>query len=316
MKKVASSVLTGLMAGGGLAVLVALLAPATAAHAAVDCTAASDLYAVSGTTTLGVQPVTIWGYNTTGGAATAPGGPTLCVNQGATVTVTLHNTLGQDTALLFQGQSMVPDRTGAAPGGTKVYTFTATKPGTYLYEAGLVPNGEHQVAMGRYGALIVRPATAGQAYDAATTAYNDEAVLVLSEIDPALNNRTVAQGGPATFDMRKYAPRYFLINGKAYPNTDPIPATAGNKVLLRYVNAGIQYHSMGVLGADQSVIALDGSPLNLARRYVAETFGPGQTTDAIVTAPTATTAGKLAIYDASLLLHNRTWPAPAECSPS
>ncbi len=31
------------------------------------------------------------------------------------------------------------------------------------------------------------PATAGQAYDAASTAYDDEAVLVMSEIDPALN---------------------------------------------------------------------------------------------------------------------------------
>ena len=234
MKKVASSLLTGLLAGGGLAVLVALLAPATAAHAAtVACTAPGNLYAVSGSTTLGVQSVRVWGYNTTGAPATAPGGPTLCVNAGDTVTVTLHNALTdasdnpvtENTALLFQGQEMIPDRTGAAPGATKLYKFTASKPGTYLYEAGLVPNAQHQVAMGLYGALIVRPATAGQAYDDTTTAYDDEAVLVLSEIDPALNNRTVAQGGPATFDMRKYAPRYSLINGKAHPNTDPIPAT-------------------------------------------------------------------------------------------
>ena len=42
--------------------------------------------------------------------------------------------------------------------------------------------------MGLYGALVVRPATAGQAYDDAATAFDDEAVLVLSEIDPALNN--------------------------------------------------------------------------------------------------------------------------------
>ncbi|MEB0014969.1 multicopper oxidase domain-containing protein, partial [Glaciimonas sp. Cout2] len=81
---------------------------------------------------------------------------------------------------------MVPDRVGAAPGASTSYTFTASRPGTYLYEAGLVPNGQHQVAMGLYGALIVRPAISGQAYDA-TTAFDDEAVLVISEIDPALN---------------------------------------------------------------------------------------------------------------------------------
>ncbi|WBM79247.1 multicopper oxidase family protein [Cryobacterium breve] len=303
MKKTVSALATGLLAGGGLAVLVALLAPATAAQAAsVACTAPGDLYAASGSTTLGTQAVTVWGYSTTAGAGvTQPGGPTLCVNAGETVTVTLHNQLPENTALLFQGQQMVPDRTGAAPGATTTYTFTASRPGTYLYEAGLVPNGQHQVAMGLYGALIVRPATPGQAYDA-TTAFDDEAVLVLSEIDPALNNAA----SPAAFDMRKYAPRYSLINGKAYPNTDPIPAAAaGDKVLLRYVNAGSLYHSLASLGAEQKVIALGGSPLKYSRHYIAETFGPGQTADAIVTTPAATAAvNRLPIYDGSLLLHN------------
>ena len=86
---------------------------------------------------------------------------------------------------------MVPDTTGVAPGGTKIYTFTPTRPGTYLYEAGLLPNAQHQVAMGLYGALIVRP-TAGDAgvHRPGSTAFDDEAVLVLSEIDPALNSAT------------------------------------------------------------------------------------------------------------------------------
>ncbi|MDJ0323683.1 multicopper oxidase domain-containing protein [Cryobacterium sp. PH31-AA6] len=303
MKKATSSIVTGLLAGGGLAVLVALLVPATAAQAAtVACTSPGDLYAVSGSATLGTQTVNVWGYSTTAAGVTRPGGPTLCVNAGDTVTITLHNQLTENTALLFQGQEMVPDRTGAAPGTATSYSFTASRPGTYLYEAGLVPNGQHQVAMGLYGALIVRPATANQAYDATTTAYDDEAVLVLSEIDPALNNAA----DPAAFDMRKYAPRYSLINGKAHPDTDPIAATApGNKVLLRYVNAGNQYHSVASLGAEQRIIALDGSPLNFSRRYVAETFGPGQTADAIVTTPAAITQlNRLAIYDGGLLLHN------------
>ena len=303
IKKVASSIVTTLLAGGGLAVLVALAMPATAARAAtVDCTTPGDLYAVSGTTTLGSQSVNVWGYGTTAASVTRPGGPTLCVTAGDTVTLTLHNELAENTALLFQGQQMIPDLTGAAPGATTTYTFTASQPGTYLYEAGLVPGAQHQVAMGLYGALIVRPTTVGQAYDASTTAYDDEAVLVLSEIDPTLNNAA----NPATYDMRKYAPRYSLINGKAHPDTDPIAATApGNKVLMRYVNAGNQYHSVASLGAEQKIIALDGSPLNFSRRYVAETFGPGQTADAIVTTPAAIKQlNRLAIYDGSLLLHN------------
>ncbi len=42
--------------------------------------------------------------------------------------------------------------------------------------------------------------------------------MVLSELDTALN--TVAT--PASFDMRNFNPKYFLINGKAYPGTDPL----------------------------------------------------------------------------------------------
>ena len=287
------------LAGGGALVLMMLVAPAGPAGAA---TVPLDLYAVTGTTSLpaGGQNVTVWGYSTTNTAVTSPGGPTLVVDQGDTVEITLHNQLAEPTALHFQGQAMIPDRTGAPPAGTKVYTFTADRAGTYLYEAGLLPNAEHQVAMGLYGALIVRPAAAGQAYDAPATAFDDEAVLVLSEIDPALNNAA----NPANFDMRKYAPRYFLVNGKVYPNTEAIPTAAGQKVLLRYVNAGNQYHSMAVLGAHQNVIALDGNPLAFAGRYVAETFGPGQTADVLVTAPTTTVDATLPVYDGSLLLHN------------
>ena len=38
--------------------------------------------------------------------------------------------------------------------------------------------------------------------------------------------------------MYDYLATYWLINGKAYPDTAPITATAGQRVLLRYVNAG------------------------------------------------------------------------------
>ncbi len=218
-----------------------------------------DLYAVSGTTALPGTSVTVWGYSIANSPVTQPGGPTLIVNQGDTVSINLHNELGVNTALLFQGQEMIPDMTGVAAGGTKNYTFTASRPGTYLYEAGLIPGAQYQTAMGLYGALIVRPATAGQAYDDATTAYDDQAVLVLSEIDPDLNNSAT----PATFDMRHFAAKYFLINGKAYPATDAIATLPGNNVLLRYVNASLLQHSMTTLGVDQQVIANDGSPLQL-----------------------------------------------------
>ncbi len=298
LKRVATSLLTG----GMLAALALVATPASPANAAA---VPIDLYAVTGTTVLpvpsGSPNVPVLGYNTSAGLVTKPGGPTLTVAQDDVVTITLHNQLTEPTGLLINGQSMVPDLTGVAGGGTKAYTFTASRPGTYLYEAALLPNAEHQVAMGLYGALVVTPtAGTGQAYADASTAFDDSAVMLLSEIDPALNKAA----NPAAFDMRKYAPRYFLINGQTYPDIAPIETTGGNKVLLRYVNAGVQYHSMGVLGTRQNVIALDGNPLNFPRQYVAETFGPGQTADALVTPPGSDQDAFLSLYDANQAFHN------------
>ncbi len=285
-----------------------LILPSAPAHAA---TTNVDLWAVQGTTTLpgSTVPVKVWGYSSTNAPVTAPGGPTIEVTQGDTVHVTLHNTLGARTALLFQGQQMPLDRAGAgATTGTTEYTFTPSHPGTFVYEAGPVNSTgqgtgtQYQTAMGLHGALVVRPAAGGQAYDA-DSAYDDEAVLVLSEIDPALNNAS----DPAVFDMRKYVPRYSLINGKAYPATAPIASAGGHTVLLRYVNAGVNYHSMGVLGASQKIVGMDGSKLDFPRTYVAQTFGPGESADALVKVPGAAAQDtQLSVYDASLGLTNRT----------
>jgi hypothetical protein len=292
------------LAAAGLSVL-ALMASAGPASAA---TVSIDLYAVTGTTTLpGGQTVPVWGFRETNTPATRPGGPVVVVDAGDSVQITLHNELSEATSLLFQGQEQPPDLTGIAAGGQKTYSFVASHPGTYLYEAGLLPNTQHQTAMGLYGALVVRPAVAGQAYGDASTAFDTDAVLVMSELDPALNNAA----NKAAFDMRKYNPRYSLLNGKAHPDTDPIATTGGSTVLLRLVNAGIQYHSMGVLGAGQTVIALDGSPLDFARGVSADTIGPGQTADALVVAPGAAQADqRLSVYDASLLLHNSNLGGP------
>ena len=289
------------------AIIPAAAAPSPSPQAA---TVSIDLYAVAGTTVLPglATPVPVWGYTLgSAGTITKPGGPTIEVNEGDEVTITLHNTLAEPTALLFQGQSMVPDLAGAPANdglndGMASYTFTANKPGTFLYEAGLLPNAQHQVAMGLYGALIVRPA----GYDALApsaygTTYQKEQVLVLSELDTALNNSV----DPAAFDIRDYNPKYYLINGAAYPNTANIPVAAGDAVLLRYVNAGLQAHSMSTLGVSQAIIANDGHALNYSRNVVAETIATGQTLDTLVSIPGSATDGtQYPLYDASLFLRN------------
>ena len=305
--------LSSLVFGPAL-LLAAMLVPGAAAAAgpitSAACTASGtavtcNLWAETGSLTLpGPTSVTVWGFATaSGGSPTLPG-PVLVATEGDTVTVNLVNHLSQSTSIVFGGQTMVPDLTGAGAGSSTSYTFVASAPGTYLYEAGLIPGSQYQVAMGMYGVLVVRPAGApGQAYGSPSTAFTDEALVVLGEVDPALNNNAT----PWTVDLRYFAPKYSLVNGAAHPGTASIDASAGATLLLRYANAGIQHHSIGVLGLRQSVLAADGSPIAYPRDMVAETIAPGQTADVLVTLPSTVAAStKYALYDASLTLNNST----------
>jgi multicopper oxidase len=310
MRRLATTLLLG-----PAMLLLALVAPASVGAAgpiassaclptgpaAVTC----DLWAKTGTLTLPGTSTPIWGFAASAGGTASVPGPVLIVNSGDAVTVNLTNQLSVATAVLFDGQPMAPDLTGvAAAGGTRAYTFTAGAPGTYLYEAGLLPGTQYQVAKGLYGALIVRPAGGlMQANDDVATAFDDEALVILGEVDTSLNS----SASPASFDLRGYKPRYFLINGTAYPQTAPITTTSGSRLLLRYIDAGLQHHSMGVLGLRQTVVNEDGSALAHPRRMVAESLAPGQATDVLIDIPTTLAIStKYVLYDASMGLNNTT----------
>ena len=308
-----------------LTMMATLMAVAPAAAQAaplsgVSCEAAgADIWAKSEAVPMpgSASPVTVWGYAATSGGAVSVADTVIVATQGQACSVTLHNTLPQPTGLMFQGQALVPDRSGIAAGNvtetTKTYTFTPVQPGTYLYESGMLPGTQYQTAMGLHGALIVRPAdwaTTGAMtdYGSATTlntGFTDEAVVVLGELDPALND----SAAPQAFDLRNFAPKFYTINGKAFPNTAPIPVSFGGTALLRYVNAGLLPHSMGLLGLDQRFISSDGGLLGGAAAPAPEgqsarSIAPGETTDSLVTVP-ATAAGlQFPLYDQSKLLNN------------
>ena len=86
--------------------------------------------------------------------------------------------------------------------------------------------------------------------------------------------------------MNDYLATYWLINGKAYPDTAPI-SCAGRRpgVLLRYLNAGYDNTSMSLLGMHQRVLARDAHLLNNPFLAAAETIPAGATEDAIATIP-------------------------------
>jgi FtsP/CotA-like multicopper oxidase with cupredoxin domain len=223
-----------------LALVVAGTGIALTSSTASAATVSINLCAVDGTATMpGAVSVPVWSFVDggtgatpvcTAGTATLPA-PVLSVNESDVVTVNVTNALPAGHTVRFEipGITFNAGPTDAAVGATVTRTFTASAPGTYLYQS--AGDAGRQTAMGLYGALIVRSNTPSQAYDTAATAYDVEATLVLSALDPAFN------AAPDTFDLHGYRATYWLINGKAYPDTAPIAAAAGQRLLVRYLNA-------------------------------------------------------------------------------
>jgi FtsP/CotA-like multicopper oxidase with cupredoxin domain len=224
------------------------------------------------------QMVYSWGYGCTRPVAFAPAaikggfcntmqvpGPTLIVTEGQPVTVTLTNGLPNaagNTSILFPGFNVTT--TGgvpglltqeAAPGGTVTYTFTAGSPGTRSYYSGT--QGDLQVEMGLYGAVIVLPASvpnacttglaasnltaetfwgesdfrlAASAYDHPKSCYDREYLFQFSEMDPNIHAQALAQvsakegctagstGCSLNVPTEPYHPAYFMINGRSMPD--------------------------------------------------------------------------------------------------
>ena len=186
----------------------------------------------------------LWGFADGAGPAQYPG-PTLIIDQGATVTVNLTNqiptvpgNLPVNVSIVFSGQDVTA--TGgvpglltreAAPGGTVTYTFTASQPGTYTYYSGTQP--ELQVEMGLLGAIVVRPTTGancpaltpdpirpsrGYAYCNTDAYFDREYLFIVSEIDPVIH-RLVETGNMAKVNNTTRHSTAWFENGRAFPDT-------------------------------------------------------------------------------------------------
>jgi FtsP/CotA-like multicopper oxidase with cupredoxin domain len=242
---------------------------------------------------------------------------------------------------------------------TTTYTWAGAnvKEGTYLYQSGTHPSV--QVQMGLYGSLIVYP-NAGQVFGAPGTAYaalatpggngarpathyDTEAVILFSEIDPALHDAvTTGHYGPNPpvinpqanwmTSTANYTPRYFLVNGNPFsPNSPVIPAGTFNQtVLLRFLNAGLAtkvptlQDSFNLIMSPptplatpanpqvnlpyMTILAEDGYPVPWLKQQYSLLLTAGKTMDALIsTAPSLSTGAlgaNIAIYDRKLNLTN------------
>jgi hypothetical protein len=275
----------------------AAMAPLPEATCILDSatnTRTCDLWALTGSIDLpGTTSLPVWGFGVgAAGPALIPG-PVIRANVGETLAVVLHNEIvAENVSLAFPGrEGLVPDMTGVPAGGTATYSFSVAAPGTFLYEAGLTSGGARQVAMGLFGPLIVDD-------PAAIPTWNQEVVLVFNEIDPSFNIN------PANYSMNRFRAKYWLINGQAHPDTGWIEVVADSTILMRYVNAGVEHHTLGLLGLDQAVIAADGEPLPFPKGAIAPAIAPGQTLEALVQAPAVANDTLYPLYNASLHQHN------------
>lgn len=255
----------------------------TATCTSAAATACFSLTAKTGHISLGDgNSLLTWGYANGTDAMQYPG-PTLFIDQGDVVEVTLANDLADPVSIVFPGQSAVTATGGtaglvtreAAPAGSVTYTFTADEPGTYIYQSGTQP--EIQIEMGLVGAIIVRPtgfdasvSATRTAYGTVATAYDREYLFFLTDMD-----RSAHEGldGGIPIDPASYAATLWFINGRNGPDTmhgDNVPwlpaqpygsvaqAEPSERVLMRLVGGGRDSHPFHHHGNNSWQIAQDG----------------------------------------------------------
>jgi FtsP/CotA-like multicopper oxidase with cupredoxin domain len=269
--------------------------------------------------------VYVWGFANGNGPMQYPG-PTLIVNQGANVVLTLSNTLPFPVSIVFPGQTVtaVGGSAGvltreAPQSGTVTYRFTASQPGTYLYNSGTRP--DLQIEMGMVGALIVRPSgfvkankTTWKGFGTTDSVFDHEYLFLLTEMDPDIHSQVehlalAYTGGifNPTIDTTRHFANYWFINGRTSPDTMMV---AGSKALpaqpydafpimhpkqnlfMRVVGGGRDPHPFHTHAMHARVLARNGRLLqssssattsDLSYLVFSVNSHPGETVDAVFT---------------------------------
>jgi FtsP/CotA-like multicopper oxidase with cupredoxin domain len=205
---------------------------------------------------------------------------------------------------LFDG---VPELSLAVPIGRDLtYFYRPHDAGTYMYHCHF-EDVEH-VQMGMNGMVFVRPKQnrnplrAGERYayndGDGSTAYDREFAFMITELWSAAHYR---DAHIQVNDWTDYDPSFWLLNGRAYPDTvapggDPTTASG----LLRMSSLGYQNHAMTVDDIDLQVVAKDANLLrgrDGTSNYLTTNtvdVGPGESRDVIFVAPDP---GEYLLYD-------------------
>jgi plastocyanin len=247
-----------------------------------------------------------WGFN-----GTIPG-PTIRVREGDRIRVILTNETDAKHTLHVHGQKkpVIMDGVpylGQKPvekGGSYTYEFTVEIPGTSFYHCHV--DSAHHVDMGMYGAFIVEPRKEKVRYDREYIMILDEfptghvhvhpggemegheehGVVTEHPGEPVHEHEGEEPGKrdwyPETYNP--YEPVYdaFTINGKAFPHTEPIDVREGERVRIRFINAGYEPHFMHTHSHKFIVTHRDGLPVKEQVKLDTVEVGPGQRVDIIL----------------------------------
>lgn len=180
------------------------------------------------------------------------------------------------------------------PGETFTYEFEASVPGTYWYHSH--QDSATQEDKGLYGTFIVE-AKEDQSYNRDYTLVLDEWSPSFSEMDHSkmnmggmdhskmsnmdhgsmnmgqqnaafhssmagMNNENMNMPpGAMHDDMMKSMYTVFSVNGKSGESIEPLEVAKGEKIRLRFVNAGFQSHTLHLHGQEYKIIAADGQKI-------------------------------------------------------
>lgn len=212
------------------------------------------------------------GYN-----GIAPG-PLLRMKEGKTVSVDVYNNSSFPELVHWHGLHVASDVDGSmeegtpmvAPNGYKRYNITPTPSGTRWYHTHTQARQDLKRASytGQFGFLYIEPASEAGRYD-------QEKFLALREWEPYL--ATMEDEG---VDV---AYKLFSINDRSLGYGEPIRVKAGERVLLRILNASATVHRrIALAGHAFEVVALDGNAVATPKKVEALELGPAERVDAVV----------------------------------
>lgn len=207
------------------------------------------------------KAVQAWAYNNQ-----IPG-PEIRVTEGDRVRVVVENHLPVGTSIHWHGVHVENKADGVPgltqypikPGASFTYEFTARNAGTHFYHT---HGSSHmdvalQFDMGLSGPFIIEPKHPAR--------YDREYVYVLDEWEIGSDGSNGALAGTNEHGEHVHTQHdynVFTINGRVFPDIDPLMVKEGERILIRLINAGTQeIHPMHTHGHSFRVIAVDGNPV-------------------------------------------------------